>query len=198
MQKDRFSQSPDFTKNAAQHLQVESENNGLKIRSSHAHALVAAWLGYNSRAALLAHSSDHSTDDPWLYKERPNLASLDAAIGRMRETTLQASDVPFIARTIQNGLAPACSETGVRSASNIPLGRIDSGERVGEEVWVSKQVAEDPNLCGHCRCCGTDYVYPMDALDENMLCDEHRGEFDVSPEEEEDMNDFVENLTKDL
>lgn len=48
---------PDFTKAAAEHLRSVAKERGLEIGSSHAHALVAASLGYQSRVAFLAPSS---------------------------------------------------------------------------------------------------------------------------------------------
>lgn len=44
----------DITKLCADHLRAFSENYGIKLKASHAHELVAAFLGYKSRAALLA------------------------------------------------------------------------------------------------------------------------------------------------
>lgn len=47
----------EITKRCADSLRSFSQNNfGIEIKSSHAHELVAAYMGYSSRAALLADS----------------------------------------------------------------------------------------------------------------------------------------------
>jgi hypothetical protein len=133
------------------------------------------------------------------YKETPDQAALQAAIARMRQTSLQSTDVQFLAQTIQDGLAPACAETGLHSARNIPLGYIDPGEEASGTEWVHPTVAADEDCFGCCRCCGPNYLYRVEDLDEQMLCQEHKGEFDPdSPEEAQDWEDYIENLTKDL
>ena len=44
----------DITKICADRLRTFSKNHGIKLKASHAHELVAAFFGYQSRAALLA------------------------------------------------------------------------------------------------------------------------------------------------
>lgn len=44
----------DISKLCANHLRAFSEKQGIKLKASHAHELVAAFFGYQSRAALLA------------------------------------------------------------------------------------------------------------------------------------------------
>lgn len=46
-----------ITKLCADNLRTISNNHGVKLKSSHAHELVAAFFGYKSRAALLADTS---------------------------------------------------------------------------------------------------------------------------------------------
>jgi hypothetical protein len=184
----------DYTKAAAEHLRDKAREKGIEIRSSHAHALVAAELGYNSRAALLAPQSNHCLDDQWLHRAPPDTEQIRAAILRMRDSSLTEQNVPFIAETIQDGLAPPCCETGIRSAHNIPLGYVKEGD---ETEWVHPSAARDDNNFGHCRCCGEDVLYRIEELDDEMLCEEHHGEFDLDPEEQQDMDDFVEYMTKE-
>lgn len=199
MTRNKFTFDPDFTRNAAVHLRAEAEKQGLQIGSSHAHALVAASLGYNCRIALLAPDSNHCPDDPWLYAERPDQAALQAAISRMKDTSLKSEDVEFLARTIRDGLAPACAETGLHSAQNIPLGYIHLGEEASNTEWVHPSEAADENRFGHCQCCGSNYLYRIENLDEQMLCKVHKGEFDPdSPDDAKDWLDYIEYKTKDL
>lgn len=182
----------DFTKDAADHLREKAREQGLEIGSSHAHALVAASLGYKSRAALLDQNSNHSPTNQWLSREDQDTDQIREAIARMRETSLTEEHLPFLAATIRDGLTPPCGETGIRSARNIPLGDVEPGD---ETEWVHPISAHN-NVFGHCRCCGIGILYRLDDLDGQMLCAEHHGEFDLDPEEQNDWDDLVENLTK--
>lgn len=188
----------DFTKGAAEHLREEAKAQGLNIGSSHAHALVAAALGYQSRVALLAPSAEHWTGDPWLYQEEPNQDELGAAIARMRKGDLEYEHVPFLAQAIRDGLAPACAESGLRSAENIPLGYVHKGDDATDVEWVHPNEAQDRERFGHCRCCGSGYLYRVEDLNGKWLCDEHEDEFDLDEDEAKDREDSVEYMTKDL
>lgn len=184
----------DYTAAAAKHLRETAAECGMRVRSSHAHALVAAYLGYNSRAALLAPNSNHCVDDQWLGWEAANRDQIRAAIARMRDTELTAADVDFVADSIRDGLTPACCESGRRSAENIPLGDVQPGD---ETEWVHPSAARDTEQFGHCRCCGRDVLYRAEDLDDQGVCEMHHGEFDCDPEEQQGWDDLVENLTKD-
>lgn len=189
---------PDFTKAAADHLRSVAKERGLEIGSSHAHALVAASLGYQSRVAFLSPTSEHWTGDPWLYLEEPNQVELGAAVTRMRKGAVEPDHVLFLAGAIRDGLAPPCSETGLRSAKNIPLGCVDKGDDATDVEWVHPSQARDRERFDHCRCCGSDYLYRIEDLDEHGLCEVHKGEFDLDEEEQKDWDDLIENMTKDL
>lgn len=55
----------------------------------------------------------------------------------------------------------------------------------------------NPDNVGLCRCCGISIAYYGCHLDHKGLCDKHKGEFDYSPEESQDIDDYIENITKD-
>ncbi|MBE0435930.1 MAG: hypothetical protein IBX56_09025 [Methylomicrobium sp.] len=189
-----YNHDTDFTKDAAHHLREKAKERGIKIGSSHAHALVAASLGYKSRAALLADNSNHCVDDPWLSREDQDKEQICATIERMKNTEITAGDTEFIASTIRDGLTPTCTETGIRSADNIPLGDVEPGD---DAEWVHPSAISNTDEFGHCRCCGSDVFYRLGDLDDEMLCENHRGEFDLDPEEQKDWDDFIEYQTKD-
>lgn len=80
------------------------------------------------------------------------------------------------------------------------------------EVFVGEDAAEEEKkfICpqclrraerdgelGFCRCCGESTAYFADDLDEKSLCAEHKGEFDLDEQEAQDMEDYIENITKD-
>lgn len=187
--------SIDYTNDAAKHLRDEAKYQGFHIGSSHANLLVAAYLGYNDRVALLAPNSSHCTDDQWLHHEKPDVDQIKAAISRMKDGSHLQDRTEFIVNTIRDGLAPPCCETGIKSALNIPVGDVEFGE---ETDWINPSVLNDhDSRFGHCQLCGNDKVYYLTELDEHDLCREHRGEFDLDPEEQNDLDDYVEYLNKD-
>lgn len=197
MPNDKHNTYIDYTAVAATHLRTEAKKRGTRIGSSHAHAIVAAHLGYNSRAALLAPTAEHCLDDQWLGQAEPNKEMIRDAIMRMRDTelTTKPETVDFLALTIQDGLTPTCCVTGTHSADNIPLGDVQPGDE--PEAWVHPSAAQDPDQFGYCRCCGRDVLYRVGDLDSQGLCEEHKGEFDYDEDEQKGWGDLLENLTKD-
>lgn len=86
----------------------------------------------------------------------------------------------------------------------------ESGELT--EVFVGDDVAEEDkkficprclkraemeNEIGFCPCCGYSIAYSINDLDEKSLCREHKGEFDYDEQESQDIEDYIENITKD-
>ncbi len=185
----------DYTKEAADHLREKLEQKGLSVGSSHSHALVASVLGYNSRAALLAENSNHSTDSQWLSRERPDNKNVEIAIQRMKKTVLKNEHVPLIIQYVRDGLTPECCETGQKSFYNLPVGNVEEGD---ETDWVHPSVVDrNGSEFGYCRCCGEDRAFRVDELDHQGLCEEHEGEFDLDEDEEQDWADYIEYHTKD-
>ncbi|MEI6270021.1 MAG: hypothetical protein WCP01_14175 [Methylococcaceae bacterium] len=85
--------------------------------------------------------------------------------------------------------------------TNNNLTEIYTGDDVdGEKEFIcpaclkEKQSQEDIDFC---ECCGSDIAYYTDDLDDKLLCPEHKGEFDLDEEEQQDMEDLIENITKD-
>ena len=115
----------------------------------------------------------------------------------MRNSTLTQEHIPFLADAIRDGLAPPCSESGRRSAENIPLGHVHQGDDATDVEWVHPSEARDRDRFDHCRCCGSAYLYRVEDLDAKGLCEAHKGEFDLDEEGQQDGDDYVENLTKD-
>jgi len=57
----------EITKLCADHLRAFSSINGIKLKASHAHELVAAFFGYKSRAAMLADTQYPISNLPLAY-----------------------------------------------------------------------------------------------------------------------------------
>lgn len=177
----------DFTQQAAHYLRQSGVVPG-KIGSSHAHALVAASLGYGSRIAMRDDPDGPSFANQWLGREEPNVPKISEVIAQMGSTPLRPEQAPVIAQTIQDGLTPACA-CGAHTHKSMPIGYAHEND---ETEWVCPECAADAEEFGTCVLCGTGYIYRASELDHHRLCNEHRGEFDQSDEEREDQESFAE------
>lgn len=184
----------DYTKQAAYFLRDAVKPLRIEIGSSHAHMLVAAALRYGSRRAMLDDPNCPYVYDQWLSGQADCVDGIRDAISKMRDASLSPDQAPMIAQLIQDGLTPACMECGTIDSRNMPIGAVRQGD---EAEWVCMECASDRDNYGHCRCCGEEVLYEADQLDENGLCEEHEGEFDLDPEEEEDWESYIENIQKD-
>ncbi len=186
----------DYTKQAADHLREESKRLGASsvIKSGHAHMLVAAAFGYNTRKAMQDDPKGPYFHDQWLSSEAGDVEKIKEVIGRMNGAPVQPEQAPLIAGIIQDGLTPACIECGTHSSHSEPLGLVEPGD---DSEWVCPSCARDEYQYGRCRCCGDDKIFRLEDLDDQGLCKEHEGEFDYSQEELDDMESYIENVQKD-
>lgn len=183
----------DFTKQAADYLRKVSKDDGLcsNIGSSHAHMLVAAALGYNSRKAMLDDPKGPYTKNQWLSHTAKHVEKIRATILRMKGAYVRPEHAPEIARIIQDGLTPACCECGEHNIDNLPIGYVEQGD---DADWVCASCSADDTQYGTCYCCGDHVIYTVEQLDAKGLCSEHHGEFDLDSEEEEDYESYIEYL----
>lgn len=181
----------DYTKQSATYLIAEAARQGIVIRSAHAHALVAAGLGFQSRKALLDGPDAIALDDPWLSQEKPDVDEIHAAVDRMRSGKLDHSAVPFIAATVRAGLTPACECCNTVSGTNMPIGNVDVGEQCR---YVCQQCIARGEHYVRCLVCGNTRIHRHFELDEAGMCFEHIGEFDQDDEEREDFESLAEYL----
>lgn len=180
----------DPIKQAAEFLRDQVPGTG----SSHAHAAVAHALGYKSKKALL--------DDEWFDHENPNLvvhAELDQnmLVSRVAEmdgdTPLKHVSSQHLMRIIRAGLAPACDGCQEKHLTIRPLGY----EEDDPEGWVCANCASDHEDYETCMYCGPEYLYRADQINAAGECPEHAGESARDPEEEDDMESYIEYMTKD-
>lgn len=190
---DRNDKQLDFTKQAADHLREMNERMrlGSTIGSGHAHMLVAAYFGYNSRKAMLDAHKGPDVTNQWLSHEVGNVEKVKEAIGRMNNPPVQPNQALSIVGIIRDGLTPACLECDSHNARSTPLGHVEPGD---DADWVCIHCASDDEKYGHCPCCGGDVLYRLEELDGQGLCEDHQGEFDLDPEEEEDWESYIENV----
>ena len=181
----------DFTKQAADYLRENGNRLNAEIRSGHAHRLVAATFGYGSRKAMQDDPNGPVLDSQWLAQDANNIENLAATIVRMKDAPVQSSQAADIARIVQEGLTPVCRECGQHNVQSMPLGLLQTGD---DADWICPRCAKDEDQFGHCRCCGDDVLYPVDELDSQGVCPDHKGEFDLTPEEEEDWEIYIENV----
>lgn len=200
------SKTPDSVKIAADHLRAQiAERNPFarsvrvsidSLKPSHARALVAGALGYKSPQALAAagQSGEIDLQSQWLGRQGLDLATLADVAQRMGSNNPSPQDIPQLAAWIADGLTPACAETGIQSIRNMPVGDV-SPDDGGEVEWVHPSAIGEGHDFAFCPCCGQSRVFRVDDLDDQGLCSEHRGEFDLSPEEREDLESLAENLS---
>ncbi len=181
----------DPIKQAAEFLRDQISGTG----SSHAHAAVAHAIGYKSKKALL--------DDEQLDRDNPNLvlqvewnrSVLENRISEMDgDTPLKHVSSQHLMRVIHAGLAPACESCEEKHLGIRPLGY----EEDEPEGWVCSTCSSDEEEYGECKYCGPEYVYRADEINSAGECPEHAGESALDPEEDEDMESYIEYVTKDL
>lgn len=189
-------QGPDYLKQAAHHLRSEAQKNGLRIRSSHAHMLVSAALGFNCKQAL--EPAGVLADDPWLSQEAGNVEKIREVIPRLRQPGVTPEHAPFIAQKISEGLMPACSECGRQHEGTRPADGSTSHDNPWPDLdtpWVCPNCVAHPSgpvKYGRCRCCGEEKVWPIEQIDNMGLCPNHHGEFDYDEEEQADRDSLIE------
>ena len=180
-----------YIKQAADHLRTKACECGLctKLRSGHAHSLIAAALGYKTPPAMQAREDEMN---PWIGQRPMDVAMIVDAIQRMNEPTVTTNSASKIADIISVGLTPACVACDKLDSENTPVGDPDFGN---ECEWICRSCASRDENFGECSLCSK--VFRVESLDHNGLCPEHRGELDRDPEEQQDWEDYIEYLTKD-
>lgn len=165
------------------------------VSMAQAHDLTSASLGYMSKKAALDDGVD--PQDQWLHRHDPNLEMIGSVVQRLNgvdnEKLLKQLDA--VGDVIRESLAPSCEDSGIRSKHNIPVGDPKEGDTC---KWIHPSVARDNRSdYAFCPLCGDHTAYHVDDLDGHGLCPEHRGEFDLDSEEQEDLESFIEYHTKD-
>jgi rubredoxin len=177
------------------HNAAKAVKQGFGLGMAQAHDLIAASLGYKSKIAAI--EDGVYPQDQWLHRHEPDHQTMELVIGRMHgvDQAELTKNINSIGRVILDGLAPECAESGIKSHNNIPVG----DPREGDDCqWIHPSVARDDySDYAFCPLCGDHTAYHVDTLDAHGLCPEHRGEFDLDAEEQEDLDSFIEYHTKD-
>lgn len=183
------SKHPDVIDEAVEFLREHYRLRGKNIRSAHAHAAVAHYLGYNSKVALKCDPDFDATDADMLSYRNTGIGKLVECVPRMKPSPLQEIDPSSLSNVIHAGLAPACECCNEKSLSITPLGY----EEREPDGWVCQDCADRQDEdYATCRYCGDDYIYRASEINHRGECPEHDGESVYDEEEEEDMDSLVE------
>ena len=189
-------QDQDTIKAAAEYLREALSSEGIELGSSHAHAAIAAFCGFNSKKALLDNGPD-TADSNFVLAVEPDIENLAKQVEKMKGAPLHAVQINHLADLVQTALTPECELCGKKELRNVPIG--DSQAFYFEpDGWVCPDCATDEDEFATCLFCGPDVIYRADQINERGECDGHDGESVMSDEEEQDWEDYIENITKDL
>lgn len=192
----------DLVKIAAKTLQQGLElNPGEKIGSSHSHAAVAGFLGFNSKKALLDWWGGEVDDEYfiWRYSERFSENKLAECIDRMKSTPLKRFPISLIADVILYGLTPECECCGKKDHLSAPV--FVDATPTEPDGWVCDRCLMsdyDHEHYDHCIYCGDGITYRASVINSDGECPMHFGEGYMDEEEREGWESYIENITKDL
>jgi len=180
----------DLIYTAAIHIQDSLKWMGEKLGPSHAHELTAAYMGYNSKKALID-SGEYDLNDPELVLNLdPDLPNLEDKVRKLRPDLLQKLPVATLGQLIETGLRPPCECCGHRLSTVVPITGWKHG---GIDGWVCMNcVDREEDAYAICHYCGDGIVYRAQTLNRAGECPEHAGESDMDPEQEAGWNDLFE------
>ena len=179
----------DLIYTAATHVQDTLEKMGKNLAPSHAHELIAAYMGFNSKKALID-SGEYDLNDPELVLNLdPDLPKLEEKVRKLRPDLLQKLPLPAIGRLIKTGLTPPCECCGYRLGAVVPITGREHGSVDG---WVCMHCVDREDAYSTCHYCGEGIVYRDQTLNRAGECPDHAGESSMDPDEEAGYDDLVE------
>ncbi|RZI25125.1 hypothetical protein [Pseudomonas orientalis] len=129
---------PDVIDQAVAFLRAYYAEQGILIRSAHAHAAVANYLGFNSKIALKSDHDFDSHDQNLIAYRNTTLKLLHQHIPKMKPTPLQSLDVTELGLVIRAGLMPPCQACAVRA----PTVRHFAGGADHPHGWLCHQCSD--------------------------------------------------------
>lgn len=174
--------STDVIDQAVKFLRDHLASNDVKVGSSHAHAAVSHYLGYNSKAALKADDDFDVDDVDLIINRKVGLDKLRVHIPKMQPNALQTISIDELGEIIYAGLAPACECCNEKKLDIMPLGCDESSP----DGWVSLSCAAQDEEYDVCDFCGPNYLYRSRDINRRGECSEHEGE---SILDDEDLDD---------
>lgn len=177
---------------AATHVKTTLENMGRDLAPSHAHELIAACMGFNSKKALIDSGAYDLHDQELGLTLQPDLPKLEEKMRKLRPDLFQIFTAPLLSRVIKTGLTPPCECCGYRLAAVVP---ITGRKRDIVDGWVCMHCVDRyGHAYGACHYCGEGIVYRAETLNSKDECPEHAGESNMDSQEEEDLESLAEYL----
>lgn len=190
--------SNDIIKDAARYLQNEIDAKlNVTLQSSHAHALIAGYLGFNSKKALLAFNYDEPITDPFFLHSNDFHTSerdLSSSLDRITSSPIKNIDFNFLVNSIETALTPSCECCDIKDNRGATI--FDENGEPEAQVCSSCLRDYDEHY-STCRYCGDNVIYRSEIINQNGECPNHDGESYMDEEEEEDWLSYIENITKD-
>lgn len=196
---DHHTDTTDVTKEAADWLKAQYKGRGIQVGSSHTHAVVAHYLGYGSRKALLSDEYMDVSDKALAFRYEPDESSLKNGISRMRsDSPYKSLKTDSLMSDIRVALTPPCECCDEKRDDVVPIGYVDDVSDLEDSSgWVSLTcAAELEALYGTCWCCGDHVIHRSEDLNRAGECEEHAGESNMDKEERDGWEDIIENLNK--
>ncbi len=182
----------DVVHQAATHLRGLFSKLEKSVSVSHSHELTAAYMGFNSKKALLDSDEYDLTDPDLVLRLNPDINKLGEKVEKLRPDLLQKLPLTQIAAVIKAGLTPPCECCHLHLTALVP---ITSPTHQGVDGWVCWHCVDrdrSEEMYATCRYCGDETVYRARHINRAGECPEHAGESAMDPEEEADFNDWAE------
>ena len=169
------------------------------LKPTHAHELVAAHLGYKSKIALKSdpyHSHLLDADEPESFECSNSISAIESRIKSLNGLLSNDSDFTWrVSKIIRDNILPECSFCHESRATVKPV--IDQKNNC-EQLWICDFcIDSNEEEVGNCIFCGDEHVYSQELLNSAGECPEHNGESYLSPQEQDDWDSYIENVTKD-
>lgn len=183
-------ENKDVTYSAAAFLRDYMGKLGKNLASSHAHELTAAYMGFNSKKALIDSDQYDLSDPELVLSVSPDISKLEQQVRKLRPDLLQKLPVKGLAQVIKSGLTPPCECCGYHLSVVVPI--TDPSHR-HVDGWVCMHCVDRESSYKTCRYCGDDIIYRAHNVNSDDECPEHAGESILNPEEEQGYWDLIEN-----
>jgi hypothetical protein len=193
-----MSNSNDVIKDAARYLQHEIDIKfDIPLQSSHAHALIAGYLGFNSKKALLAYNYEEPITDPFFLHSgdfQTSEENLNSTLDRIKSSPIKNIRVDLLINSIDTALTPNCECCDRKRLRSFTVFNEDDEPEAQVCRSCLKENEEDYSTCIYC---GDHIIYRSEIINRHGECPNHDGESYMDEDETEDWLSYIENITKD-
>lgn len=172
------------------------EEYQIKLKPTHAHEIVSACFGYNSKIALKSDEYfELNPDEPESFDFPNSQKDIEIRLKKLRGLNVDEDYSQRAEEIISSSIKPDCSLCGKRNDSIVAA---ETDDNNNQQLWVCDSCVSEGEDAAYCRYCGENEIYPIDMLNSVGECPEHAGESLLSDEEQEDWDSLIEYHTKDL